>query len=93
MTDRASEGDEFQAVAALLRRLCRDDLPGLSPASALRDLPGMDSMRLVETAALLEDQYAVELDLGALGRLARVRDLIRAVAAARAGKTSSTALR
>jgi acyl carrier protein len=91
-TERVSEDGEFHAVAALLRHLCRDDLPGLSPDSALRDLPGMDSMRLLETAALLEDQYGVELDLGALARLARVRDLVGAVASARAGQASSTAL-
>jgi acyl carrier protein len=66
----------FALLAALLRELCEDPLPGLTPATPLADIPGLDSVRLLEAVAMLEERLGVELALEGLDRLETPADII-----------------
>jgi len=72
----------FDAVAAALRSICQNPLPGLSPDTHLDELPGLDSLRLLHVVAMMEEQYGVEIDVAALDRLYQVQDVLQAVRAA-----------
>jgi acyl carrier protein len=78
----------FAALLPVLRRLCRDKLEAVDQGTLLRDVAGLDSLNLVYAVALLEDQFRVAVDTGALGALRTVGDIVRAIAA---GKPVSTA--
>ena len=73
----------FATLAGLLRRLCEDPLPGLAPETLLVDIPGLDSIRLLEAVALLEEELRVEIETAALDELHCVADILAAVACAR----------
>jgi acyl carrier protein len=72
----------FGVVAATFRRVCQHPLPELSPDMYLDELPGMDSLRVLHVIAALEEQFGVQIDVAALDRLYRVRDVLDAVIAA-----------
>jgi len=74
---------EFATVAAALRKLCQDPLPGLTPDTYLDELPGMDSLRMLHAIASIEEQHGVEIDVAALDRMYRVQDIMDAVCTAR----------
>ncbi len=73
----------FATLADLLRGLCEDPLPDLAPDTLLADIPGLDSIRLLEAVALLEEAFEVEIDTAALDGLRRVADILAAVAKGR----------
>ena len=56
MPDNTRYDAEFDAVAAALRRLCRDPLPELTPDSYLDELPRMDSLGVLHVIAMMEDE-------------------------------------
>ena len=70
-------------LARLLRQLCEDPLPDLAPETPLVDVTGLDSIRLLETVALLEEELQLEIDTQALDGLERVGDILAAIWAAR----------
>jgi acyl carrier protein len=73
---------EFTTVAAALRKLCQDPLPGLSPDTYLDELPGMDSLRMLHAIASIEEHHGIEIDVAALDQMYRVQDIMNAVRAA-----------
>lgn len=64
-----------RALLAILRRLCPTPFPDLPPETALDAVPGLDSLRLVETVAMLEEQFGVAVDTEALMDLATIGDI------------------
>lgn len=73
----------FDAVAAIVRRICQNPLPGLAPDTYLDELPGMDSLRVLHIVAMMEEQFGVEIDVAALDRIYQVQDVLHAVRAAK----------
>jgi acyl carrier protein len=67
----------------LLRRICEHDEMEIAAGTLLDDIPGIDSLRLLQAVAHLEDHFHVEIDTAALGDLRRVRDVLNAVSDAR----------
>ena len=82
----------FAELARLLRRVCEHSQPGLSPATMLEDLPGIDSLRLLQAVAQLEEFFRVEIDIVALDDLACVQDILNAISAARPAATRGCVL-
>jgi acyl carrier protein len=62
-------------VTAALRELCRLPLPNLSADTTLDELPDMDSLRVLHFIVLLEERFAVEIDVAGPDRMSSVRDL------------------
>jgi acyl carrier protein len=73
----------FDAVAATVRKVCQQALPGLAPDTYLDELPGMDSLRVLDVVAMMEEQFGVEIDITALDRMYQVQDILHAVRAAK----------
>ena len=73
----------FDAVAAIVRRVCQHPLPELAPDTYLDKLPNMDSLRVLHVVAMMEEQFGVEIDVTALDSMRQVMDVLNAV---RAGK-------
>ena len=78
-----SSAADLAAVAASLRKLCRDPLSDLTADTYLDELPGMDSLRVLHAIAMIEEQFGVEIDVAALDGMRQVRDIVQAVHAAR----------
>jgi acyl carrier protein len=63
----------------MLCRVCerpavaRQDLP-------LAEVPNIDSLRVLQAVALLEEQFSIEIEVVALERLQRVRDVVELIA-------------
>jgi acyl carrier protein len=70
------------ALSDLLSRLCEQPQLNLSPEMALEDVPGLDSLRLLQAVALLEERFGVEVDVVAINHLRRVQDIINLIKAA-----------
>ncbi len=73
----------MQALPALLQRVCKQEQIGFSPETVLADLAGIDSLRMLQIVALLEEQFYVEIDTIALDNLTTIRDVINAITGAR----------
>jgi acyl carrier protein len=73
----------FSELGRLLRRVCDHPIPDLSADTLLEQIPGIDSLRLLQIVAHLEEHFDVEIEIGALDDLSRARDIVRAVLAAR----------
>jgi acyl carrier protein len=73
----------FIELAKLLRRICEDEMLTLTANTPLDEIPGIDSLRLLQAIAHLEEHFNVEIDVAALDDLSYVRDILNAVAAAR----------
>jgi len=71
--------DPFETVVRLLRTVCVRRFEGVSPATVLSDLPGMDSLRLLETIALAEEQFGVEIDTRRIETITTVADIVAAL--------------
>lgn len=67
------------AATELLRGATRQPGLVLRPDMALADVPDLDSLRLLETIALLEIRFAVEIDTTRLETLATVEDILQAI--------------
>jgi len=83
MTDHVPPRAILDVLARLLGRLCEQDDPSLSPDMLLEDIPGIDSLRLLQAVALLEEHFQVEIDVVALNDLYRVQDILDAISKAR----------
>ncbi len=64
-----------RALLATLRRVCPAPLPDLPSDTPIEALPELDSLRLVETIALLETQFGVTVDTDGLTDLADLADI------------------
>jgi len=71
------------AFTGQLRALCHAPDMALTADTPLREIPGIDSLRLLQAIAHLEDRFQVEIDLAALERPKSVADILDAVATAR----------
>ncbi|MGD0430039.1 MAG: acyl carrier protein [Acetobacteraceae bacterium] len=70
-------------LARSLRRICELSQPELRADMVLGDLPGINSLRLLQAVAYLEQYFHVEIDVVALDELTRVQDILNAVSQAR----------
>lgn len=54
------------------------DLPTgtLNGTEVLKDLPGWDSLKLVELIALVDDQFGISVPVDQLAKTSRIEDLI-----------------
>jgi acyl carrier protein len=76
--------EAFTVVATVLRDLCKDPLPDLTPDTRIDALPGMDSLKALHAFALVEQRLGVEIDIAVLDqRPERVADIVRAASDAR----------
>ncbi len=82
MTDRPTSDVILTVLTNILRRLCELDRLELSPDMPLVDIPGIDSLRILQTVALAEEHFRMEIDVVALENLHRVRDVMNAIAPA-----------
>ena len=67
------------AVSDMLCRVCERAAVALPQDLPLADVPNIDSLRLLQTIALLEEQFSIEIDVVALERLHRVRDIVELI--------------
>ena len=70
-------------LTRLLTRICEHDQSGLSQSVKIEDIPGIDSLRVLQAIAHLEEEFQVEVEIEALGRLIVVRDILDAICRAR----------
>ena len=73
------------AVVGIVARVTRRAQPGAAMETKLYDLDGLDSLRLLETVALAEEHFGVQVETGGLGQIETVGDIVRLVAAGRRG--------
>lgn len=73
------------AVVGIVARVTRRAQPGAAMETKLYDLDGLDSLRLLETVALAEEHFGVQVETGWLGQIETVGDIVRLVAAGRRG--------
>ena len=67
------------AVSDMLCRVCQREAVALPQDLPLADVPNIDSLRLLQAIALLEEQFSIEIDIVALERLHRVRDVVELI--------------
>jgi acyl carrier protein len=70
-------------LTRLLSRICEHEQTHLSGSTLLEDVPGIDSLRLLQAVASLEEHFGVEIDVVALEDLTRVQDILDAISNAR----------
>lgn len=68
-----------RAVSDMLCRVCERDAVTLPQDLLLAEVPNMDSLRLLQAIALLEEQFSIEIEVVALERLHRVRDIVEII--------------
>lgn len=71
------------ALTSLLTRLCEHDQTWLAAETKLDAIPGIDSLRLLQAVAHLEEEFSVEIDVRALEDLSQVQDILDAIVNAR----------
>lgn len=69
----------FAALVALIGKLDANPGAPLALTTALADIDGLDSIRLIETIALLEEHFAVEVATHDLDQLHCLADIVRAI--------------
>lgn len=74
-----SQAVVLSAFADLLAQVCEQAPLDLRPDTVLADIPGIDSLRLLEAIALLEENYMVEIMIPALDDLRHVGDVVTAI--------------
>ncbi len=80
--DQPSANDPAHMLAVVVRILetvTARPQPGIGLDSALDTLDGVDSLRLLETVALAEEQFGVQVDTGGLDALETVGDIVRLI--------------
>jgi acyl carrier protein len=75
--------DVMLALPGLLLRLCKQSQPGLTRETSLEDVAGLDSMRILQVVALLEEHFHVEVDEVALHDLHTLGDIVDAITSGR----------
>jgi acyl carrier protein len=81
-SDVPSGTDAAQVLAAVVRILesvAARPHPGIGLETALDTLDGVDSLRLLETVALAEERFGVQVDTGGLDGLETVGDIVRLI--------------
>jgi acyl carrier protein len=73
----------LEAVVRILEQVSRRPQPGCAMDTELHALDGVDSLRLLETVALAEEQFDVMVETGGLGQIETVGDIVRLVMAGR----------
>ena len=63
----------------MLCRVCDRAAVTLPQDLPLGDIQNIDSLRLLQAIALLEEQFSIEIDVVALERLHRVRDIVELI--------------
>lgn len=63
----------------------------LESDTPLEDIPGIDSLRLLQVVAHLEQHFRVEIDVVALDDLHLVRDIVNAISTARPERCGDSA--
>lgn len=63
----------------MVAQICEQPALDLRPDTALADIPGIDSLRLLQAIALLEENCAVEIMIPALESVHRVGDVVDAI--------------
>jgi acyl carrier protein len=78
---RHSPGPEAiaSAVSDTLCRVCDRPAVALPQDLLLADVPNIDSLRLLQAIALLEETFSVEINVVALEQLQRVRDVVELI--------------
>lgn len=76
-------GDTHAALAQVLREVTRNDGLAIEPEMALAEIPGWDSVRLVETILSVEDRFAIEFKPGGFNAARTVADLVQLIDDAR----------
>ena len=80
--DQPSANDPAHMLAVVVRILetvTARPQPGIGLDSALDTLDGVDSLRLLETVALAEEKFGVQVDTGGLDALETVGDIVRLI--------------
>ncbi len=67
--------ETIAVIGRMVREFTGQTVPAIEGATALDEIDGLDSLRIIETVALLEDQFAVVIDPRALDRLRTVDDI------------------
>jgi acyl carrier protein len=62
-------------IAAIIFEVTGQHIPPVARETPLDEIDGLDSLRVIETVALLEDRYGVAVDPHALDRLRTVDDI------------------
>ena len=70
-------------VVGIVARVTNRPQPAAAMDTMLYDLDGLDSLRLLETVALAEEHFGVQVDTGGLGQIETVGDIVRLVASGR----------
>lgn len=60
----------------MLCRVCEREAVALPQDMPLAEVPNIDSLRVLQAVALLEEQFSIEIDVVALEQLHRVRDIV-----------------
>ena len=68
-----------RAVSDMLCRVCERAAVALPQDLPLADIQNIDSLRLLQAIALLEEQFSIEIDVVALERLHRIRDVVELI--------------
>jgi acyl carrier protein len=84
MSDRRSRhspGPEAiaRAVSDMRCRVCERTTVALPQDLPLADVPNIDSLRLLQAIALLEEQFSIEIEVVALERLHQIRDVVEII--------------
>lgn len=74
--------DELEVVTTVLRKVCQRPTLEITPEMRLDELPGMDSLRVLHVVTMIEERVGVEIDVAALDRLVRIRDIVSCIQAA-----------
>jgi acyl carrier protein len=64
----------------MLCRVCERPAVALRQDLPLAEVPNIDSLRVLQAVALLEEQFSIEIEVVALERLQRVRDVVELIA-------------
>lgn len=75
----------LQVVVAIVARVTKRPQPAAAMDTMLFELDALDSLRLLETVALAEEHFGVQIDTGGLGQIETVGDIVRLVASGRRG--------
>jgi acyl carrier protein len=83
MSDQADRAAIHAAVAAYVASICQRPESVLAPTTRLDEVAGMDSMKWIETIAVLEERLGVEIETHNLDALVVVDDIVELLALAR----------
>jgi acyl carrier protein len=75
----------LHVVVGIVARVTNRPQPATAMETMLFELDGLDSLRLLETVALAEEHFGVQVDTGGLGQIETVGDIVRLVASGRRG--------